>query len=61
MQLISTLKKELKSLESEKAAVAAKFSSDDYEDLRSRWTEKLQRAEAGEQLWAQVIAHKPMQ
>lgn len=59
MQLISTLKEELGRLEASKEAVVSKFSQGEYDDLVKRWQEKLQRAQAGEQLWGRVTARKP--
>jgi hypothetical protein len=41
-------------------AFGGTFGAAAYEDISQRWQGKLQRAVAGEQLWAKVTAVKPL-
>ena len=56
---LDVLRRELGRLEENKISFVQALSVDDYKALEDGWTEKIKRAESGEQTWSVFIAKKP--
>ena len=60
VQFKSCLERELHAVEAQQADFEADFSAADFQEAVAGWTDKIQRAEAGEQLWGLFTARKPL-
>eukprot|EP00775_Hariotina_reticulata_P003093 gene3093-3372_t len=59
-ELVQSLQSELAHVVGDKDAFERQFSGEEFEDVVTRWQAKLDRAQAGEQLWGRALARKPL-
>lgn len=60
LQFESCLKRELGTMKEQQADFEADFSAAGYQEVVTGWTDKIQRAQVGEQLWGLFTARKPL-
>eukprot|EP00879_Flechtneria_rotunda_P010325 GHRR01010796.1.p1 GENE.GHRR01010796.1~~GHRR01010796.1.p1 ORF type:complete len:276 (+),score=102.66 GHRR01010796.1:277-1104(+) len=59
-ELLACCEDELQGLQQRKDAFIQAFTCEEYDEVMSRWQEKLGRAKAGEQLWGRITVRKAM-